>query len=157
MPDRPLALRAAEVPPRPRPSGYPAALAAKIGNRGKRMPGEPFALRNFGLNLTRLPPGAASALHHAHARQDEWVYVLEGRPTLVVGERETVLSQDLCAGFPAGGEAHHLVNRTDRRVLYLEVGDRTPGDSITYPEDDLAAAMTPEGTWRYTRKDGTPV
>lgn len=157
MTDRPLALRAAEVPPRSRPSRYPPELAAKIGAREKRALGDPFGLRNFGVNLTRLPPGAASALHHAHARQDEWIYVLEGEPTLVVGTEARRLAPGDCAGFPAGGAAHHLVNRTDRDVLYLEVGDRTPGDSVSYPEDDLAAAMQPDGTWRYTRKDGSPV
>jgi uncharacterized cupin superfamily protein len=157
MPDRPLALLAAEVPPRARPSRYPPELAAKIGQREKRALGDPFGLRNFGVNLTRLPPGAASALHHVHARQDEWIYVLEGEPTLVLGEEEVPLSPGMCAGFPAGGAAHHLVNRTGRDVVYLEVGDRSPGDSVRYPEDDLAAAMQPDGSWRYTRKDGTPI
>jgi 4-oxalocrotonate tautomerase len=34
----------------------------------------------------------------------------------------------MCAGFPAGGLAHHLINRTDQDVVYLEIGDRTLGD-----------------------------
>jgi uncharacterized cupin superfamily protein len=62
-----------------------------------------------------------------------------------------------CAGFPAGGPPHHLVNHGDRDVVTLEVGDRAAGDSVFYPEDDLAAAMQPDGTWRYTRKDGSPL
>ena len=62
----------------------------------------------------------------------------------------------MCAGFPAGGVAHHLVNRTDADVVYLEVGDRTPGDEGSYPADDLAAVLGPDGAWTFTRKDGTP-
>ena len=48
----------------------------------------------------------------------------------------------MCAGFPAAGSAHHVENRTGADVLILEVGDRGPGDSVFYPHDDLAAAMT---------------
>lgn len=157
MTDLPIALRAAEVPPRARATSYPADLAAKIAGREKRVLGDQFGLRNFGVNLTRLPPGAASSLHHAHARQDEFVYILEGEPVLVSGTTEVALSPGMCAGFAAGGAAHHLVNRGERDVVYLEIGDRTPGDSAIYPEDDLVAVADPAGGWRYTRKDGTPL
>ena len=159
MPDNPpIAVRAAEAPLRARPSGYPPDLAAKIGGREKRPLGSLFGLRNFGVNLTRLPPGAASALRHAHALQDEFVYVLEGTPTLVTDAGETPLSPGMCAGFRAGtGDAHHLANRSGADVLYLEVGDRTPGESAVYPDDDLRYEAGPDGQGRYTRKDGTPV
>jgi uncharacterized cupin superfamily protein len=58
------------------------------------------------------------------------------------------------AGFPAGGVAHCLVDRTVADVLYLEVGDRTPGDSADYPSDDLEARLAPDGRWRFFHKDG---
>ncbi|NOG69324.1 cupin domain-containing protein [Roseicella sp. DB1501] len=153
----PIALRAAGLPPLPRPAGFPSDLAAKLAGREKRVLGDPFGLRNFGVNLTRLTPGAASSLHHAHARQDEWIYVLEGTPTLVLGTEERRLAAGDCAGFPAGGPAHHLVNRSEGEVLYLEVGDRSAGDSVAYPEDDLQGEMQPDGRWRYTRRDGSPL
>jgi len=146
------------VPPRARASGYPPDLAAKIGGREKRVLGDPFGLRNFGVNLTRLPPGAASALRHAHAKQDEFVYILQGSPTLLTDAGETPLSPGMVAGFPAGsGNAHCLVNHGTEDVLYLEVGDRTPGDSVIYPEDDLVAEADAEGRWRYRRKSGEPL
>nr|WP_302474464.1 cupin domain-containing protein [Roseococcus sp. MDT2-1-1] len=113
-------------------------------------------MRNFGVNLTTLRPGAATALHHRHLKQDEFVYVLEGEPTLITDAWETCLSPGMAAGFPAGGTAHHLENRTRRDCLILEIGDRTPGDSATYPDDDIAAVLGPNGGWLYTRKDGTP-
>jgi len=160
MPERkrPTAVRAAEAPERARPSRYPADLAAKIGAREKRPLGDLFGLKNFGVNLTRLPPGAASSLRHAHALQDEFVFVLEGRPVLVTDAGETPLGPGMCAGFPAGtGDAHHLVNRGPGDALYLEIGDRTPGDSVAYPEDDLKVEPGPDGRARYLRKDGTPI
>ena len=62
-----------------------------------------------------------------------------------------------CAGFKAGtGDAHHLANRTQADVLFLEVGDRSAGDSVNYPDDDVVGSFTPDGKWQYTRKDGTP-
>lgn len=158
MPDKPIAIRAGEAPPRSWASSYPPDLAAKMGGRVKHPLGDLFGLRNFGVNLTRLPPGAASALRHAHSRQDEFVYVLEGEPVLVTDAGETPLSPGMCAGFPAGsGDAHHLVNRTQREVVYLEVGDRTPNDHVTYPDDDLVAESGADGRYRYCRKDGTPL
>lgn len=152
---KPVALDAAALPARTR-SLYPEPFAARTAGREKRALGDPFGLRNFGVNLTRLPPGAMSALRHAHSRQDEFVYVLQGRPTLITDAGRTVLAPGMCAGFAAGtGDAHCLVNESDEDVLYLEVGDRTAGDEVLYPDDDIAAVMV-DGGWRFTRKDGTP-
>ena len=124
--------------------------------REKRPLGDLFGLQNFGVNLTRLLPSAQSALMHRHSRQDEFVYIIEGRPTLVTDTGETTLKAGDCAGFAKGGAAHHLVNRTTLDVVYLEVGDRSAGDTAEYPADDLAAVLGPDGTWGFTHKDGTP-
>jgi uncharacterized cupin superfamily protein len=153
----PVAIEARKAPARTRPSNYPEPFAARMAGREKRPLGDLFGLQNFGINLTRLAPGAASALRHAHSRQDEFVYVLEGRPTLITDEGEALLEPGMCAGFRAGtGNAHHLVNRTTQDVVYLEVGDRTAGDQGSYPDDDLQAVLGPDGRWHFTRKDGTP-
>lgn len=159
MTDRkfPVAIDAAAVPPRAKPSILPEPFASRMAGRVKRPLGDQFGLRSFGVNLTRLAPGAVSALRHAHTVQDEFLYVLEGEPTLITDAGETRLRPGMCAGFRGGsGEAHQLVNRSDREVVYLEVGDRAPDDQGTYPDDDLHAAMGPDGKWRFTKKDGTP-
>jgi uncharacterized cupin superfamily protein len=156
-PGSPRAIKAREAPARSKPSNYPEPFASRVAGREKRPLGDLFGLRNFGVNLTRLAPGAMSALRHAHSRQDEFVYVLEGRPTLVTDDGETPLEPGMCAGFRAGsGDGHHLVNRSAQDVVYLEAGDRTGGDEASYPDDDLKAALDPDGRWRFTRKDGTP-
>lgn len=153
---RPRAVEAAAVAPRSRRSNYPPPFAARVAGREKRALGDVFGLKNFGVNLTRLAPGAWSALLHRHSRQDEFVYILQGAPTLVTEAGETPLAPGMCAGFPAGGLAHHLVNRTDADVLYLEIGDRTPDDFADYPADDLEARLEPDARWRFFRKDGRP-
>jgi len=156
MPDKaPVAVVAAEVAPQTKPSNYPEPFFSMMKGREKRRLGDVFGLNNFGVNLTRLAAGGISALRHAHSKQDEFVYILSGRPTLITDEGETELSPGMCAGFPAGtGNGHQLVNRTDEDVVYLEVGDRTPGDEGSYPDDDLKAAFV-DGAWRFTHKDGT--
>lgn len=155
-PRPPVAFVALEAPPRTKPSNYPEPFASRMAGREKRPLGDRFGLRNFGVNLTTLKPGAISALRHAHTRQDEFVYILQGRPTLVTDAGRTALSPGMCAGFPAGtGDGHQLVNETDEDVLYLEIGDRTPGDEVTYPDDDLQAVAI-DGRWVFTRKDGSP-
>jgi uncharacterized cupin superfamily protein len=132
-------------------------MVAKTVGREKRPLGDLFGLSNFGVNLTRLAPGACSALRHAHAKQDEFVYMLEGEATLVTDAGESVLKQGMCAGFKAGtGDAHHLVNRSTKDAVFLEVGDRSAGDSVKYPDDDVVGYSVPGGKWQYTRKDGTP-
>ncbi|HMI95566.1 MAG TPA: cupin domain-containing protein, partial [Micropepsaceae bacterium] len=117
----------------------------------KRPLGDRFGLTIFGVNLTTLPPGAMSALRHAHTSQDEFVYILEGTPTLITDVGETKLRPGMCAGFKAGtGDAHHLVNQSESDVVYLEVGDRTLGDGAHYPDDDIVAVKTPDGTRKFT-------
>ena len=152
-----VSIKALDAPPRSKPSGYPEKFRARVEGREKRPLGDLFGLANFGVNLTRLAPGAESSVRHAHAKQDEFVYILEGRPTLFTNDGATELEPGMCAGFKAGsGDAHHLVNRTKQDVLYLEIGDRTRGDSATYPDDDLQVVQDAQGNWRYLHKDGTP-
>jgi uncharacterized cupin superfamily protein len=151
-----IAIQAADAPSRTKPSNYPEPFASRMAGREKRPLGDLFGLSNFGVNLTRLAPDAVSALRHAHTRQDEFIYVVQGCPTLCTDEGETQLSPGMCAGFKAGtGNGHHLINRTSEDVVYLEVGDRTPGDEGSYPDDDLKAVLE-NGKWKFTHKDGTP-
>jgi uncharacterized cupin superfamily protein len=155
-PTHPVAIVAEEAPPRTKPSNYPEPFFSRMKGRLKRPLGDLFGLTNFGVNLTTLSPGAVSALRHAHSKQDEFVYILRGHPTLVTDEGRTPLSPGMCAGFKAGtGNGHHLVNETREDVVYLEAGDRTPGDEGSYPDDDLKAKLV-DGRWAFVHKDGRP-
>jgi len=150
------AVLATDVPLRTKPSLYPPVFASRVAGRDKRQLGDYFGLKNYGVNLTSLAPRAQSALRHAHSRQDEFVYILRGTATLVTDAGRTALTPGMCAGFPGGaGSAHHLINETTEEVVYLEIGDRTPGDDVVYPDDDLQIA-TIDGRRRFAHKDGTP-
>ncbi len=152
----PIAVEATSVAPRKGAQLVPEPFRTRLAGRVKHPLGDAFGLRAFGVNLMRLPPGDVSALHHRHSVQDELVYVLEGRPTLVTEAVEVELSPGMCAGFPANGPAHHLENRTSADVLVLEVGDRAGGDQVVWPHDDLALVVGPDGKRRFAHKDGTP-
>jgi uncharacterized cupin superfamily protein len=152
----PVAVLAMDLATRTKPSNYPEPFASRMAGRDKRALGDVFGLSNFGVNLVTLKPGAHSALRHAHAVQDEFIYVLEGHPTLVTDAGETLLAPGMCAGFKAGsGDAHQLINRSALPAVYLEAGDRSAGDSAEYPDDDLVAVRV-EGGWQFTHKDGRP-
>jgi uncharacterized cupin superfamily protein len=153
----PQAIVAAEAPVARPGRGYPEPFASRVAGRVRRPLGDLFGLTHFGVNLTRLPPGGLSALRHTHSREDEFIYILEGEPVLVTNAGETLLRPGMCAGFGAGdGNAHQLLNRSMHDVVYLEIGDRDPGDTVVYPDDDIGRALAPDGTRRFVRNDGTP-
>jgi uncharacterized cupin superfamily protein len=152
----PVAVAAMDVIPPARQTNYPEPFASRVAGRVKRRLGDEFGLRNFGVNLTRLAPGGISALRHSHSTQDEFIYVLEGTLTLLTDAGEMTIAAGYCAGFPAGGGTHQIVNRSETEAAYLEVGDRSPDDVVNYPDDDLRAVGEPGGRWRFVHKDGSP-
>ena len=151
----PPAIDPADVPVR---TGtiYPEPFRAMVAGRQKQALGNEAGLRNFGVNLVRLSPGAASSQRHWHTRQDELVYVLEGEVTLVTDAGEQILRPGMAAGFPAGkADGHQLANRSGADAVYLEVGDRSPGDEADYPDIDLLLRII-DGKPVFTRKSGEP-
>ncbi|MBM3519092.1 MAG: cupin domain-containing protein [Alphaproteobacteria bacterium] len=137
-------------------SSYPEGFRDTVAGRAKRALGDALGLTNFGVNLVRLPPGVASSIRHWHSHEDEFIYVLSGELVLVTDHREELLRPGATAGFPAGAaDGHHLINRGSGDALYLEVGDRSAGDVVTYADVDLM--LVPQGSGRaFTNKRGEP-
>ncbi len=126
-----------QVPER-KGSGYPSPFAATAGARTRQALGDAGGLTDFGVNLTRLPPGAWSSQRHWHADEDEFVYVLSGELVLVTDAGEQSLAADDCAAFPKNRvDGHHLINRGTQMAVYLEIGSRSERDSCHYPDVDL--------------------
>ncbi|BAO45223.1 cupin domain-containing protein [Thiolapillus brandeum] len=152
---RPIA--ALDIPLPRRTTAYPPPFDSLVAGRRKRKLGDYFNLKNFGVNLTILEPGAVSALAHHHSLQDEFIHVLEGNPTLIIGDSEYLLSPGDCCGFPSGqGIAAQLVNHSDQPASFLEIGDRTAEDEVVYPDDDLKAVQLPDGRWQFLHRDDSP-
>lgn len=152
---KPATVRALDVTARTA-TVYPPQHAPAVAGRAKRALGDHFGLTQYGVNLTVLAPGAASALRHWHEVEDEFIYVLEGELTLIDDNGEHPLSPGMCAGFKAGvANGHKLVNRSQSLASYLEVGLRSPEERAHYPDVDLMGVKR-EGKFTFTRKDGSP-
>jgi uncharacterized cupin superfamily protein len=137
-------------------TGYPEPFRQAVLGRERKRLGNAVGLDQFGVNLSRLKPGAASSQRHWHQNEDELVYVLEGELVLCENGGETVLQPGDAAGWKAGVQnGHCLVNRTDRDAVYLEIGSRAARETATYPDIDMRAERDDKGM-RYVHKDGTP-
>ena len=137
-------------------SFYPAPFQAEHKERHKQALGDAVGLTQFGVNITRIAPGAASSLRHYHEQEDEFIYMLEGELVLIENDGEVVLTAGDCAGFKANsGNAHRLINRSTKDAVYFEVGTRSPHDRVHYPDVDLLLERDKTGR-RYLHKSGEP-
>ena len=86
--------------------------------------------------------------------EDEFIYVLEGEIMLIEDGSTTVLQRGDAAGFKAGvANGHHLVNKSQRDALYLEVGTRAKRERAHYPDVDLIYDRDESGV-RFSRRSG---
>jgi uncharacterized cupin superfamily protein len=135
-------------------TGYPPPFDEPCATRTRQRLGEAGGLHDFGVNLTRLPPGCWSSQRHWHSHEDEFVFLLAGEVTLVEDDGETLLRAGDCAAFPAGsGNGHHLINKSTSVAVYLEVGSRNPADLTTCSDIDM---MSANADGRFVHKDGSP-
>jgi uncharacterized cupin superfamily protein len=143
----------AKIPAQPIES-YPVEFAPVIAGREKQRLGDAVGLTQFGVNITRIKPGSASALRHWHENEDEFIYMLEGELVLCENDGETVLRPGDAAGFKASsGNGHCLINRSDRDAVYLEVGTRAKSERVHYPDVDFFMERDDSGR-RWYRKSG---
>jgi uncharacterized cupin superfamily protein len=139
-------------------TSYPELHRPANQMRYNRRLGDHAGLRNFGVNLTRIVPGGQSSYRHAHSRQDEFIFMLEGEVVLQTNDGEQILKPGTCAGFPAGSrDAHRFINRSATDAKLLVIGDRSSGDEITYPDVDMHAVLSPDGSYRFSTKSGEPL
>ncbi len=135
---------------------YPPQFCAAVEGRSRQRLGNAVSLDQFGVNLCRLKPGAASSQRHWQHHEDEFVYMIEGEVVLCEDAGETVLKAGDAAGWKAGvANGHCLINRSGRDAVFLEVGTRAPREKVTYPDIDMSFERDGE-TRKYTRKSGEP-
>jgi len=137
-------------------TGYPEPFRQVVLGRSRKRLGNAAGLDQFGVNLTRLAPGAQSSQRHWHEAEDELVYILEGEVVLCENGGETVLKAGDAAGWKAGTDnGHCLINRSSRDAVYLEVGTRKVRDRVVYPDIDMLNIKDENGP-RFTHKSGEP-
>ena len=134
--------------------GYPEPFASLTAHRSRQRLGIAGGLTDFGVNLTRLPPGEWSSQRHWHSHEDEFVFVLEGELVLIEDGGETTLHTGDTAAFPKGtGDGHHMINRSQSDAVYLEIGSRHPEDVTTCSDVDM---MSTNADGRFLHKNGAP-
>ena len=137
-------------------SGYPPPFKATTEGRIKQALGDAGGLTQFGVNLTRLPPGAESAQRHWHETEDELVFVVSGELVLIEEDGETPLGAGEAATFKAGhADGHYLLNRSAEDAVVLEIGTRASDERCHYPDIDLVYEKR-DGKIRFTNKAGEP-
>jgi len=94
---------------------------------------DPTGLKRVGVNLSRIPPGRESYLPHAHAIQEEWVFVVSGRGQAQIGETLHDIGPGDFLGFPTDGTVHHLLNSGDVDLVVLQGGERGPYEVASFP------------------------
>ncbi len=136
-------------------SSYPPPYDAPVMARSRKRLGQATGLTHFGVNLLTLPPGAWSSQRHWHSHEDEFIFVVDGEVTLVTDAGEEILRGGDSAGFRAGDpDAHHLVNRSPRDAVVLEVGNNDgEHDRCVYADIDMIAEPA-EDCFRH--RDGSP-
>ncbi len=135
---------------------YPAEFQAECAGRHKQALGDVVGLTQFGVNITHIAPGSASSLRHYHEREDEFIYMLAGELVLIENDGEVVLKAGDAAGFKANsGNAHRLVNRSERDAVYFEVGTRSVDERVHYADVDLMLERN-AASRRYLHKNGAP-
>lgn len=137
-------------------TNYPERYRDVVAGRSRKRLGDAVGVDQFGVNLCTLTPGAASSLRHRHAAEDEIVYILQGEVVLIEDEEETVLKPGEAAGWKAGsGVYHHLVNRSERDAVFLEIGTRALRERTEYAEADLQIVKDESGA-RVMHRSGEP-
>ena len=133
---------------------YPPPFDEPCRARQRTRLADAAGLTQYGVNLVRLRPGAWSSQRHWHIAQDEFIYILTGEVTLVTNAGAETLRAGDCAGFKAGDDdGHHLQNRSNADVTFLEIGTRLPADGTNYSDIDMTI---PASSKEYCHRDGTP-
>ncbi len=133
-------------------SDYPAPYAEPVGARIRQALGRAGGLTDVGINLVHLPAGSWSSQRHWHTREEEFVYVLSGELTLLTDAGEQQLRAGDCAAFPKNvPDGHHMINRSEKTAVYLDIGTRCADDACSYSDIDLHLEPEPAN---YSHKDG---
>lgn len=119
------------------PEGYRAGMARFGPSVG--------AVR-LGATVYELPPEQSICPYHYEYPDEEWVIVLQGRPTLRTPEGEVDLKPNDVVCFPEGPYgAHKVTNRTDETVRVMMLSTRMHPAVVVYPDSDKIGAWPVQG------------
>jgi uncharacterized cupin superfamily protein len=120
--------------------------------RLNRSLGDAVGLKNLGVHIIDVPPGAWSTEYHSHDYEEECIYVLSGTGVARLGAgRQRIAAGDFI-GCPINGVAHDLHNDGDENLVCLVVGQRLAQDVADYPERNKRLYRN-SGRWELVARD----
>lgn len=94
--------------------------------------------------LVELAPGQKLAPYHWEAGQEEWLLVLEGRPTVRTPDETRELRAGDLTCFPRGpAGAHQIFNAGASPVHLIMLSEHTDPQVIVYPDSGKVSLRTP--------------
>jgi uncharacterized cupin superfamily protein len=103
----------------------------------------------LGLSVYELGRAQSICPYHYEYPDEEWLIVLEGRPTLRDPEGEHDLDPGDLVCFPVGPEgAHKVTNRTETRVLVAMLSTKAKTAVAVYPDSDKVGVFSGDGAVR---------
>lgn len=112
--------------------------------------GKVVGAKQLGINVIQLAPGTRSSMPHAESLEEEFGYVLSGRPSVWINGRTYQLEPGHAIGFPAGtGVCHNVINDSPEPAVIVAIGERTkPENQCISPLNPEREAEDPKFWWR---------
>ena len=110
---------------------------------GMVRPGPELGASMTGVSSYELPPGQALCPYHYEWGEEEWLLVLEGRPTVRDPDGEHELQPMDLVFFPIGPEgAHKVQNDTADAVRFVMFSNLVYPTATVYPDSDKVGIWT---------------
>jgi uncharacterized cupin superfamily protein len=105
--------------------------------------GEQLGATDTGCTVYELPPGQAICPYHFEYGEEEWLFVLAGRPTLRTPDGEEEIGPLEMVFFPKGPDGAHAVrNDTAETVRVLMFSTRVFPAMCEYPDSGKVGMFT---------------
>ncbi len=98
--------------------------------------GKKLGSTRMGMTVYELPPGQAICPYHFEWTDEEWLFVLAGKPTLRSPEGERTLEPGNAVCFPVGPDGAHLVRANDETARVAIMSTKHPVGFAEYPDSD---------------------
>lgn len=119
----------------------PDGFRPEIARVGKLLGAE-----RTGMSVYELPPGEAIGPYHYEDPEEEWLLVVDGRPTLRHPGGEDALEPWDVVFFPPGPDGAHVVrNDSDSPARVLMFSSMTAVAAVVYPDSDKISIWTTNG------------
>ena len=97
----------------------------------------------FDVEITRIPPGAASCPYHAHSAQWEFYHVISGTGSVRHSEGSDKIREGDAFLFKPQ-EAHQIINDGQGDLIICVIADNPIGEICYYPDSGKWAVKSPE-------------